>query len=68
MNGVVPFGDIFTGWVRGLLVSDDGKLEMDKSIGHLETLISWRVGPDGYAYALTLDGDLHRAVLRESTK
>lgn len=63
MDKVVPFGDLFTGWVRGLSVNDEGDLTMDASIGHLPSVTAWRVGPDGYAYVLTLGGGFYRAVL-----
>lgn len=63
MDHVVPFGDLFTGWVRGLKADESDQLTMDQFLGHLEGVVSWRVGPDGYAYALSLDGDLYRALL-----
>lgn len=65
MDDVVPFGDLFTGWVRGLRVSRSGAVQLDIAMGHLGNVTAWRVGPDGFAYALTLDGTLHRAVLEE---
>jgi glucose/arabinose dehydrogenase len=63
MDHVVPFGDLFTGWVRGIQADESGKVTMDQFLGHLEGVVSWRVGPDGYAYVLTLDGVLYRVLL-----
>jgi hypothetical protein len=63
MDDVVVFGDLFTGWVRALRADDDGTITMDKAVGHLESVTQWRVGPDGYAYALDLSGQLHVALL-----
>jgi glucose/arabinose dehydrogenase len=55
------YGDHFTGWVRAL--DTDGDLD-DRHVGHLAGVVAGRVGPDGYLYLLTLDGTLHRAVLK----
>jgi hypothetical protein len=33
-------------------------------LGHLPSVTSFRVGPDGYMYALTLGGVLERALPR----
>jgi hypothetical protein len=63
MNGVVPYGDLFTGWVRGLRADEEGSVTMDQSIGHLVYVTAWEVSPDGYAYALDLGGQLHVALL-----
>lgn len=63
MDGVVPFGDLFAGFVRGIRANAAGEVTFDQHLGHLGNVTSWRVGFDGYAYVLTLDGRLHRAVL-----
>lgn len=63
MDDMVVFGDLFTGWVRGLRVDQDGAVTFDESIGHLTNVTQWRVGTDGFAYALGLDGTLFRATL-----
>jgi glucose/arabinose dehydrogenase len=65
MNGVVAFGDLFAGFVRGIKVDAEGEVTYDEQLGHLGNVTSWRTGSDGYAYALTLDGKLHRVLLVE---
>lgn len=63
MDGMVPYGDLFTGWVRGLRADDEGTVTMDRSIGNLPYVTAWEISPDGYAYALDLGGQLHVALL-----
>ena len=57
----VMFGDFFTGWVRRLEVDPSGALVSDTLVGHLTQVTSWKTGPDGFMYVLTLPGGLHRA-------
>lgn len=63
MDGVVVFGEFYTGWVRALRVNARGEVTFDRPIGHLVHVTQWRTGPDGYAYALDIHGVLHRAQL-----
>jgi hypothetical protein len=63
LDQVLPFGDFFTGWVRGIGLGTDGSGRADFPLGHLPTVTSWREGPDGYAYVLTLNGVLSRVEL-----
>lgn len=63
MNGVVPFGDLFVGFVRGLRAGGRPELQMDAPIGRLYNVTTWKVGSDGYAYAADLAGTLHVALL-----
>lgn len=63
MNGVVPFGDLFAGFVRGLTAGGRPEVKMDAPIGLLRDVTTWKVGPDGYAYAADLSGNLHVALL-----
>lgn len=63
MNGVVPFGDLFVGFVRGLRAGGRPELQMDAPIGLLRNVTTWKVGSDGYAYAADLAGTLHVALL-----
>lgn len=63
MDQVVVFGDLFTGWVRALRADAEGRVTLDQNVGHLTDVTAWRTGPDGYAYALTLNGELWRARL-----
>jgi hypothetical protein len=66
MDQVVVFGDLFTGWVRALRVDASGDVTLNESVGHLTDVTAWRAGSDGFAYALTLDGELHRVELAVS--
>jgi hypothetical protein len=61
-DDAVIFGDFFTGWVRRLEVDSAGSLISDELVGHLTEVTSWKTGPDGYMYVLTLPGTLRRAV------
>jgi hypothetical protein len=61
LDGMVLYGDFFTGWVRGAKVDDDGELTTDRLLGHLTDVTSVKLGPDGYLYLLTLGGTLYRA-------
>jgi hypothetical protein len=63
MDGVVPFGDLFVGFVRGLRADGRPELKMDEPIGVLYEVTTWKVGSDGYAYAADLSGTLHVAIL-----
>jgi hypothetical protein len=63
-DDLLIFGDFFMGWVRGLRVDADGAVTDDVFLGHLPSVTSFRVGPDGYMYALTLGGVLERALPR----
>lgn len=63
MDGVVPFGDLFVGFVRGLRANRRSELTMDAPIGLLRDVTTWKVGPDGYAYAANLSGNLYVALL-----
>jgi hypothetical protein len=65
MNGVVPFGDMFAGFVRGLRANEAGELTFDEHLGHLRDVVSWHLGADGYAYALSLSGRLSRVLLAD---
>lgn len=63
LGGVVPFGDFFTGWVRGLRVDEEGTVLVDRLLGHHTEITSVRQGGDGYLYALTYRGSLLRIEL-----
>jgi hypothetical protein len=45
-----------------LKVDEAGLLIEDLAVGHLTSISAWHTGPDGFMYALTHDGTLHRAV------
>lgn len=61
LDDLVLYGDFFTGWVRGVKVDAQGRIEQDVLLGHLTEVTSVRLGPDGYLYLLTLNGGLYRA-------
>ncbi len=63
MDGVVAFGDMFTGMIRGLRVDQRGILTYNEPIAALSFVTQWRVGPDGYVYVLDLGGNMHVALL-----
>lgn len=63
MDGVVPFGDLFVGFVRGLRAGGRHQVTTDIPIGLLRSVSTWKIGSDGYAYAADLSGVLHVALL-----
>jgi hypothetical protein len=63
-DDLVIFGDFYTGWVRGMRTDAHGEVTDDLLLGHLPGVSSWRVGPDGYMYALTYRAGLKRALPR----
>lgn len=63
MDGVVPFGDLFVGFVRGLRAGGRHQVTTDIPIGLLHDVTTWKVGTDGYAYAADLSGTVHVALL-----
>jgi hypothetical protein len=63
-DGFVIFGDFYTGWVRGMRADETGKVVDDILLGHLPGVSQWRLGPDGYMYALTYRSGFKRALPR----
>jgi hypothetical protein len=63
-DDLVIFGDFYTGWVRGMRADENGEIVEDILLGHLPGVSQWRVGPDGYMYALTYKSGLKRALPR----
>jgi hypothetical protein len=51
MTGVYLFGDWYAGWVRGLVLEDDGQVKTDRMLAIFPNLSAWDQGPDGYLYA-----------------
>lgn len=47
------FGDLHTGFVRILLVGDDGAILSDRPLGHLNHGHAWDRGPGGYLHVMT---------------
>jgi glucose/arabinose dehydrogenase len=54
-DDLIPFGDICTGWIRGLAVDDDGEVVADMYLANLPGAGIWRQGPDDYLYVLAID-------------
>jgi glucose/arabinose dehydrogenase len=68
LDGMMLFGDFFTGWVRGMRIDEKLQKTDDVFLAHLEAVTGWAQGPDGYLYVVTLDGKkLQRAVLDRGT-
>jgi glucose/arabinose dehydrogenase len=76
LTGRVLFGDFCVGFVRALEIDADGAVVIEGHVGHLETPTEWRVGPDGFLYALSFgtcgsvvddppESVLYRAVLAD---
>lgn len=59
LSDVVVFGDLFTGAVRGLALDERGNVIENRPIMRMEFVVAWKVGPDGYVYALDLGGGFH---------
>jgi glucose/arabinose dehydrogenase len=53
LDGVMLFGDFFTGWVRGMRVDDSGVVVSDRYLANLPAAASWDVGADGFLYVVT---------------
>lgn len=52
----VLFGDRCLGYLRTLVVDDDGNVVSDEHVGHLPNASAWDQGPDGYVYTVTYGG------------
>jgi glucose/arabinose dehydrogenase len=57
-NGVLDhrliYSEFYTGWVRGLKLDEELKIQEDKNLGHLVGMTSLQQGPDGLLYAVSL--------------
>lgn len=47
------FGDVCTGWVRGVTLDDDANVTEDRLLGHLPFVTAWVWSPEGVGYAIT---------------
>lgn len=54
LTGKMLYGDFYAGFVRGVTLADDGTVEKDVYLGHLELPVAWRQAKDGYLYAGTM--------------
>jgi Glucose / Sorbosone dehydrogenase len=53
LTGVYLFGDWYTGWVRGAVIDDNGKMTRDQHLANFPGLSAWAQADDGYAYMLS---------------
>jgi hypothetical protein len=51
LTGVYLFGDLYTGWVRGMVIDDAGAKKLDRPLASMASLSSWVQHPNGYLYA-----------------
>lgn len=58
----VFYGDFYGEWVRAVQVNEHGSIVANRVVGHLGEVTQWRVGPDGYMYAMTLSSYLYRVL------
>lgn len=60
LTGKMLYGDFHAGFVRGIVLGDDGEIVSDQHLGHLESAVAWRQGKDGYLYAGTMSAPADR--------
>jgi len=53
MTDKVLYGDMCLGYVRGIEVNGSGEVVFDRHLGHLAGASAWKIGPDGFVYAIT---------------
>ncbi len=53
LNDRILYGDLCVGFMRGLVLGEDGALVDDRAVGHLHGATAMALGPDGYLYAAT---------------
>ena len=58
----VFYGDFYGEWIRAAAVNEHGSVRKNREVGRLGEVTQWRVGPDGYLYALTLPSYLYRVM------
>lgn len=58
----VFYGDFYGEWIRAVEVNEHATVLDNRVVGKLGEVTQWRVGPDGYMYALTLPSYLYRAL------
>ncbi len=54
LDGRLLFFDVFQGYVRAAKLLEDGYIEEEQHIFHLEYITSMEFGPDGYVYGTTM--------------
>ena len=54
LDGRMIFGDMCTGWVRGLVVDDASEVTLDEFMGHRPYISQWVQAADGFLYVSTL--------------
>ena len=51
LTGVYLFGDMYSGWVRGAVIDDAGRMVKDALLANFTALTSFAQNADGYIYA-----------------
>lgn len=64
LDGVVLYGDLYDGWIRGFTLADDGAPSESVPLAHRRHVMAMAETPDGVVYAIELGGSLQRLVLR----
>lgn len=64
LAGVVLYGDLYDGWVRGFRVDEDGGVGDDVRVAHRRHIMAMAETPDGTIWAIELGGSLQRLILR----
>lgn len=62
LNDVIFYGDYYDGWINGFTVNEHNTVTSDRMYGSKGDITQWRVGPDGFLYALTYTPRLYRVV------
>jgi glucose/arabinose dehydrogenase len=59
LNNRLIYTDLNSGWIRGLKLNSNTSAVSDAPLGHLGTMTSMQIGPDGFLYAVSLGGSDH---------
>jgi hypothetical protein len=66
LDGKMLYGDMCTGWVRGVAVDDAGTIVSDELMGHRAYIAQWVQASDGFLYVATLGACEDAATLVEA--
>jgi glucose/arabinose dehydrogenase len=64
LEGWLPYGEFYDGWIRGLRVRDDGSVTDNVALGHLPWMMSMVELGDGTVLAAELGGSIQQMVVR----
>lgn len=54
LDNKMLYGDFYAGFIRAVTLDDSGRVASDEHLGHLQLVVAWRQGVDGYIYAGTM--------------